>query len=349
MKICIVTVYNSENCGSFLQANALRLFLEKQGHDVRFLWRKKPKGLCFHLYESIKKVAKIHFWEAVAEWRKYSVFTKSSKLFQTVKLQEIENNIDCVVIGSDTVWNFESSYFFAEKDIFLGRVFHGIKTITYAASIANTPYEMILRDNTIRDSILALKAISVRDEYTKVVVDQITSQDTPVVVDPTLLLDASEYAQMEAPGSERDFILVYYFGKMPIMLQREILRLKEKKAKKLVSFGEYHSWADINVVYDPAQFLYFFHHASIVLTNTFHGTVFSVIYQKQFVDFGTDSNKIVDFLERTGLSGTLCYDSARIESILSKNIDYVSVQKKINLFRQKSIEYLSMHLGDRNL
>ena len=349
MKICIITVYNSENCGSFLQAYALKTKLESLGHTVTFL-KRDVKGTSHsaskHLTESLKRFLKARFWEMRGEWIRYNNFNKAVREFKITDEASAKNGIDCFIIGSDTIWNFSNSYFYDKRRTYLGIDFTENKVISYAASVANTEYSVLSEDDVIKKGLNSLDSISVRDEYTKTIVDRLTGRNVPIVVDPTLLLDVSDYRKIQAEDSCKDYILIYCFGKMSKVRKNKILEIKKKTGKKIVSFGEYYSWADKNIVYDPFRFLYFFDNAYAVLTNTFHGTIFSIIYHKKFVEFGVNKKKIVNLLDELGLSAQLCDSDDNIEKILNQEIDYNEIEKKLADMKLKSMEYLLGSLGE---
>lgn len=347
MRLCIVTVYNSENCGSYLQAYALGKVLTSLGHNVTYLWRKKPKRFKDHLLISIKKVLKFRFWGFYAEWKKYTIYNKLDSQFKTIKKDELDL-IDCIVIGSDTVWNFEANYFLENKDTFTGRAFGNKKRISYAASVGNTRKELFESDLEIIEGLRGFDRVSVRDYHTKKIIDEICGIDSKLVLDPTLLLTKEDYAFLEKDTLTEDYLLIYMFGKIEKAVQNEILNIAKKENCKIVSFGEYNSWADYNVVYDPLSFLAYFHHSKLVVTNTFHGTVFSVIYNKRFIDLGVSSNKIVEFLRDIELEKQLCYRPQDMMQIASLEPHYDEVNRKLAGMREVSIGFLNAIAEDND-
>ena len=115
MTVCIVTVYNSENCGSFLQAFALYDYLKEAGHKVYF-FKRDTKGTSHslkpHFEESIKRILKLKFKALIAEWQRYASFSAAQKIFPAISRDSAEyKSVDCFVIGSDTIWNLDNRYF----------------------------------------------------------------------------------------------------------------------------------------------------------------------------------------------------------------------------------------------
>lgn len=344
MNICIITVYNSENCGSYLQAYSLMKVLEEMGHNVFFFERKmtgKNFGPIRHARESVKKLLKGDLWSAKAEWIRYLSFSSARKLLKVYnEKSEIFQKTKLIIIGSDTIWNFDSKFFYDKRDIFLGTKFKNKKIITYAASIANTSYDMILKNNEILEGIKNISNVSVRDKYTKKLVDRIRKENVSVTVDPTMLLRKEQFFELENKISDSNYILIYYFGKISDKKRRNILKLKSQTGKTLISFGEYISWADKNVVYDPFAFLGYFHNADFIITNTFHGTIFSVLYEKKFADYGADKYKIKNLLEMIELEVCICDENSDLNVLINTEIDYSFINEKINKLCQSSLRYL---------
>lgn len=336
MKICVTTVYNTINSGSFLQAYALKEVLEEGGNQVVFLKRKRPENLRYFYKPVTKSLITFRFEEAKLYIKRQMAFVKAAKVF---KEQEDCSDTDCVIIGSDTIWNFSDSYFRNNKERYLGLLFTNSKVVSYAASVGNTPYEMLVNDAVIEKGLKSMSAISVRDFYTKEIVEKIAQKECKMVLDPTLLLSREEYAQIEAGCKDEGYILVYLFEKDP-KIYEEITKLKKKTGKKIVFFGGKTPIADINVENDPFKFLYYFNHADMIITNTFHGTIFSVINKKPFANFGGKKKKVAELLEMLSLSGQICKCPEDMGKVLANKIDYDKVEQKLEEMRKQSKDFL---------
>lgn len=344
MEICIITVYNSENCGSFLQAYSLMKVLEDAGYDVFFLKREKKglnRNMIKHSRESAKKLLKGDVWSAKAEWSKFLAFAEAQKKFIVFdEKSRMFRDTKTIIIGSDTIWNFASKFFYEKKELYLGTKFKEKNIITYAASISNTSYDMILKDMDIVEGIKNIKHVSVRDNYTKQLVDGIRDENVPLVADPTLLLTKEHFIKLKRNINDSRYILIYHFGKIVEKKKENILKLKAQTGKQIISFGEHISWADKNVVYDPFAFLGYFHNADFIITNTFHGTIFSVLYEKKFADYGADKQKVKNLLEQLELQCCICDETTELSSLMNTEIDYDRVNEKIDMLRQTSLQYL---------
>lgn len=344
MNICIVTVYNSENCGSFYQAYALYNTLEKQGHNVVFLKRdphETSHSKKLSIFNSLKSLAHGRLSGAFNNIKKYYAFEKATKVFKIVEnYSDALKDADCFVIGSDTLWNFESKYFYKRRAIYTGLELPDKRKITYAVSIANTPIKVITDDNSIVKGIKQLDAISVRDVNTAEAVKEISETTPTQVLDPTFLLDELSYKEMEGHIDESDYILIYGFGEISPEMKSQLAKASVALGCKIVSYGEYRKWADVNTIYDPATFLSNFRKAGYVVTNTYHGTIFSIIYKKNFICYGQEKKKIRDLLESLNLTEQFISPNESIIDKLKQTPDYENANKILNERKYASINYL---------
>ncbi|MGM9551698.1 MAG: polysaccharide pyruvyl transferase family protein [Clostridia bacterium] len=351
MKVCIITVYNTENCGSFWQAYALADVIEKMGHSVSFLYRSKSdtsQSFKSHLHESLTKASKLNFLASALVWKRSSNYKKAQNCFNVIKEGSAEfNSIDLFVIGSDTVWNFASGYFMRHKDTYTGKRLGEDKCITYAATAANTPYETFEKNCEIKDAIKKLKAISVRDEETYFIIKKLTGKEPTVVCDPTMLTERTLFDNNAKEISDKNYILLYHFAPIPECVKNEILDLKKKHNLKVISFGEHRFWCDKTICYDPYSFVSYLKNASFVVTDTFHGTIFSILYEKNFAEFGNVKKKISDLLSILKLTNSVVGNENTIEFIYENGLDYTSANEKINALRQASLLYLKENLLER--
>lgn len=342
----IVTVYRTENCGSYLQAYVLMEILRQNGYEVKFIkYNNILSQLHSHIDISIKKILKMKFKGAVLDLQKLLNFKKHRRTFHIVSIRAaIKEHFDNIVIGSDTIWNIEAFLFYKNIERYFGNIFtsNGIRTITYAASVGNTKKELFVSNSKVREGLQKLDAVSVRDSYTQELVKDVLGEYPVKVCDPTLLWSQEEYNLLikdkriigDAP------ILLYYFGPVSDVLKKRILELGKTTGKKIVSFGEYRAWCDYAVPYDPYTFLQYYRDSSFVITNTFHGTVFSLIYQKNFVDYGIGKQKVKDILYSVDLKERLVSDDTYLIAFYNKKITYSLVEKKINEIRDMSLKYL---------
>lgn len=351
MNICIITVYNSENCGSFLQAYALKAALEKLGHTVYFFNRNNKDtshSLKLHIEDSIKKSLQLQFKDCRNIWKRYAAFTEAQKLFPTIsESDEIYHKIDCFVIGSDTLWNLNSKYFSKNIDIYFGKNLNS-KIITYAVSVANTPKDKFVNNKTAIECSRRISDISVRDDATYEIVKDVFHMDCEIVCDPTLLLNKDDYNLLikDRPAFDDASILIYYFGNLPDDSVHQIKRLREETGKKIISFGQYRAWCDINIPFDPYLFIQCYRDCSFVITNTFHGTIFSLIYEKNFANYGQEKKKIKSLLSSTDAEKAFALTDEDLLPFFENRLDYNIITKKIEEHKNSSIQFLKRNLNN---
>lgn len=147
-KAVVVTVYNSENCGSFLQAYCMRAILNKLGYDVAF-YKRDTKGTSHefmkHIRPFLRNLYHLRFKTAWWELKKWFVFQSYINKFNVCdKDSEFYKKADVVILGSDTIWNFNSLYFTNKANVYTGQIFNGKKVISYAVPAANTTKEKFI-------------------------------------------------------------------------------------------------------------------------------------------------------------------------------------------------------------
>ena len=172
MKITIVTVYNSENSGSFLQAYALEQILIAQGHEVRFLYR-NTRGTSHRLFgksrivEIVKSILKMDFKSMIIPIQRWALYTKMHRHFKVCKIgSDYYNDTSLFILGSDTIWNFEDDYFVKQAKIYTGAFAQKGNVISYAASAANTNEDLFGQVLNKNGGLNNLSSIMVRDQHT---------------------------------------------------------------------------------------------------------------------------------------------------------------------------------------
>lgn len=340
MKLGMVTVYQSFNCGSFLQAYALKRTLNKMGHETVFLKNETAQHarLSFRLLQAVKYTCLGKFKTAKHLISVYKNFHKARRLFS---ISSRTDNLDAVVYGSDTIWDTTMNYFDSHWKRFFGADFCG-KKVAYAASIGAAKLEELLLREYICEAVRGFDKIAVRDENTLEFVRGVLGNECDAlrVVDPTMLLEVSDYDEIAPPCRENGYILFYYFGVISEKLKKEVREYADKTGKKIVVFGVDDGWADVYVTHDPMQMLSYYKNADLVITNTFHGNVFSLIYNKQFISFGSTKPKVRDLLCEFKLSDRLVDDGGDISALLEERIDFTEANELKKEAKVRSLNYL---------
>ena len=326
-EIKIITLYNSLNYGAFLQAFALQSVLSDLGYNPSFYEanRKMKSELRKHILR--KDVRKIPI--------NYIQYLKYKKCWKYLNIDN--NNIETAkacIVGSDEIWNIKNNSFYHAPEYF-GMNLNNKNIISYAPS-ANITTADDMKEYDENLNFEKFSKISVRDKNTFNLVKTMTIKDVSLVVDPTLLI--KNYSKYEAIINVKSkYILVYgyKFSKSEIA---SIKKLKAKTGFKLYSIGMPQMWCDKQIMATPFEFLSFIKNAEMIVTETFHGTIFSILYNKNFVSFANNKSKLCDLLERFNLESR---DASKknLISILKEKIDYAKVNKILEKERKKSIDW----------
>ena len=373
MKIGIITFHFVSNKGGVLQCFALQKYLNKLGHEVyiidyrpkyhtvryttwknpaiytRWYWGKfRNKNLPTRLFYTAKSFARVMIMNILQKDK------KTAKLFsdfisKTLKLttpyrsvQELQSEppaMDAYISGSDQLWNpdilnqeFDSAYF-----LNFGKP--STKRITYAVSIGKTPTKSEL--NQISQFCKKLDFISLR-EQDQCVIDAI-DKNVSISLDPTLLLEAADYKPIESTDSyKQPYIFVYGF-ETNLDMQNAVDAAVKKHHCRVINGSPDRIRLIQNTEklesYGPEHFLTLIKNADCVVTNSFHGTTFSIIYKKDFITIPhtTRGIRMVSLLEKLNLQKRLWGNEA---FSLESHIDYDDVFQKLSLLQTESKQYL---------
>jgi len=340
MKIGIVTVYESLNCGAYLQAWALKEFLQNEGFEISFLKHNARNKLRIFLRTIIQLTLR--------EKRDLRFFMKCFLNFSTQHKQfplcYNADQMNAFILGSDEIWNV------SKPDMRKFPLFWGIGLpdkiiISYAPSANNATREAIEAYPFSKEALDNMNAISVRDTHTKEIIENIANKPVSLVCDPTMLLNQDDYSNHIKPILEDNYILIYdcykRFTDKEIAICQKFAREKEKI---LISFGANLTWCERSIPANPMLFLSYFKNADFIFTGTFHGVVYAMIFNKQFISASTSEKKVVRTLEFYGLESRMLKEE-NIFTILNTEIDYGEINKKIDGIRHTSKKFLRDALG----
>ena len=327
MQILVLTVYNSFNFGAFLQAYAMEKYLNSRGHEVDFLCM-DPHNYKFHKkYYKTKNPLRL-----IRRIQTEVAFNRDQKAINVV--DSISKTYDLAIIGSDELWNVKNDGFSHRRE-YVGLGIHADKIITYAVSCNKSVASDFTKAYPYPKLFTSLDSIAVRDRMTeKLVKDIDSSREVERVLDPTFLFDFKK----ERHSIKKDYILVYGYR----FLDSEVDAIKQyahKMKLPLYAIGFEQSWCDKYINCGPISFLDYMYSAHSIITATFHGTVFSIIFNKDFVSFGRDNSKVLDLLLTFDLDNRNATDNDMLK-IFESGIDYAAVNRKIEKYRNDSFAYL---------
>lgn len=340
MKIGIRTVFKTENCGSFFQAWALKEQLSSMENEVRFSdYQSNFDNLTKKLSSVFKCCMRFRFKRAWSILKKSSDFKKCQKL---LPIEKHPNESDLYFLGSDTLWNFNDRFFDMNAPFFTGADLDK-PCFTYSISVASTSKADILKRTDIIRNIQKIQKVAVRDSHTESVLKECyLAENTVRTVDPTLLFDKQTYVERFGTKkiSNRKTLVLYYFGSVSDELWTEIRKFARARELQIVYIGLHEKKFDLSVVASPENFVSAFASADYILTNTFHGCVFSAIFNKQFATDGIYKKKIEGLLGEFGLLDRGFSAPENLEKVFEAPVDYERVNALIREKRAASVEYL---------
>lgn len=366
MKVGIMSMQRVVNYGSFLQAYGLRAVIEEMGHSVEFVDYLPEPSLVPETQMSdisrwatkVKSITRL----ASSSYRQYrnkqirmnNSFSEFHDAFQREFLpmlgvgeqRKYRPELDALVIGSDEVFNCTQAGAQVGYSLQLfGKDHCAKKLVSYAASFGTTTFEKLNRYQVADEVGKYLKgfdAISVRDENSYEIVKTLIGRAAGQHIDPVLLYDFPEVEKIRIP--QKDYMVVYaYAGRIQDAEAEEICRFARKHKKRILCLGFYQPFCDEYVRASPLEVLSYIKHADYVVTDTFHGTVFSIKYQVPFATIIRESNqqKLSDLLHRFRLDARRVLLLSELENILCADMDYNCVKELLGQYQVDARKYLS--------
>lgn len=376
-KIGLCIVYKNWNYGSMLQSFATLIELRKLNVDYEILRYERKKDLSFYINSiprlllSDMRYSKYRNLKKKIGKKKHKSFAKNDSIrasrfesfvnrnfdnFSSVidsynVLQEYSRNFDAIMVGSDQLWlpsgldtNFYNLMFVPDE----------IKKIAYAASfgVGEIPKIQI---NKTKNYLNRIDFISVREHSGQKLIKDLTGRDVPVIVDPTLVITKEDWDK-NIPNIrivDEDYIFCYFLGNN-LEQRKEVEKLRANTGLKIVVLKHLDEYiaSDENfgdcTLYNigPEEFINLIRFATYVCTDSFHGSVFSIINHKQFISFNRygDNNKN----SRNSRLDSLFYQlgiERRFKGDIVKNIndiiDYVDVDKRLIKLRKYAVDFIS--------
>lgn len=352
-KVVIVTINISYNIGNKLQNYALKKTLENLGYrvctlkNIYNLTSKKAKvlkKLSPTALLAIYRLKRVLGFDKLESQRmiEYVKFDKKlgNKYYSKHALKSLSKKISAFVAGSDQVWNFDFQINDMEINM-LGFYTDGAKKISYAASVGMKEFSD-LQSETVKKYLPKFDLLSVRENDAKRLIEPIVGKEVKVVLDPTLLLDSAQWDKIALKpkwydGS--DYALIYFLGEKDDKFIKLIDELKQAKGLKIIDPLDKKS---PSYQCGPAQFVYLIKNSKCVVTDSYHATVFSLIYQRPVAvltgkgDRAKMSGRFDTLKENLGLDSIFdCYDADKMFNVGCDNI-----ADKLNEARAESLAFL---------
>ena len=370
-KIGLLTFQSAVNYGAALQMYALYRSIEKNNDNVEvidYIGSKQetdyrlfyPHNFRGNILRKIKVLLR-DVLQTRYLWMKRRNFKKF--LLKNIRISDPYDNLleipsgqyDSIIVGSDQVWNPKIT---GNDFAYFLDFCKGSKRYSYAASFGS--YNL-LEDKKIeryKKQLECFDKISVREQVSKDMLAEMGIKDTIVSIDPTLLLDASEWQKMEkVPKVNEKYILVYTVRSLSETgpLYKLVKELKKRTGLRVLDLSALpmpKSFAKAIATSSPDEFVGYIHGASYVITDSFHGTIFSALMHKQFlVDAirGGHNNKkydsrISNLLKILNLSDRMIdpRDNKRdVLGYMNSKIDWRTTELELKSLRSESEKYLA--------
>lgn len=352
-KSLIVTFHCVPNYGAALQVLALQNVLTRLSSYVSIL-NYQPKALTapYKLFNthSIKSII-LSLYNIRGNWRRNQKFKRFQRRYLQIATPAFKDpdkvyvrDYDYVFLGSDQIWNplitggYDKIYFgdFATNN--------NCKRISYAASVGISSLNEEQKGK-LKNYIAKVDHVSVRENNASEILSTLTSAPIDVVLDPTLLVERKEWDQFKVDKEFGRYLLLYSLSdydetreiakRVAQIMNLKIIEISTKNRKPFESKRN----QIINTA-DPSEFLGLINAAEFVVTDSFHGTVFSIIYHKPFytIPNKTKGSRMIELLNKIGLSDRLITDTEKFKC--STEIEYNKVDKILDIERSKSIEFI---------
>ena len=365
MRIGILTLPFNNNYGGYLQAYALMTVLKQMGHEVELIYRKHNKRtLLKRITLFVKSLLRFllhkqycciipnqekelrYKGQNMMEFVDNYISPKTAPIYSSTELKSYSKNYDAIIVGSDQVWR--ADYVPNIEDFFLGFT-NGtsVKRIAYAASFGGNPHYSYDEITKCGDLITKYNYISLREESGIEVFNRYkwkTKEKPIVVLDPTMLLPPQNYEKLfHVKSAKTKYISSYVLDECPetqklVAEVTEILHIPEKK------ITDSHAWGKKGYKLPSINYwLESIHNATFIITDSFHGTVFSIIFNKPFIVYANIERGIDRFetlLLHFGLENRLMTNVKDIETIVGMTIDWHYVNNKIKRERERSLYFL---------
>lgn len=364
MKIKTITCHDVYNVGASLQAYALLKYLTKQGHDVEII-DYKPDYLSKHynflainnpkyeknlilkcLYVVLKFPKRLIAYPGKKKFDKFrEEYLKLTKRYKS--LDELKQNppmADLYIAGSDQIWN---TIFPNGKDgaFYLDFGPQDVKRASYAASFATDKIALGWKEQ-VKIWLNKLDKISVREKSSIKILEQLEIKGE-TVLDPVFLLTVDQWKELIKNRTRTKNVFVYDFDENEL-IKKISLEVKRSYESRILSFFNV-DYSNENLKYPgPLEFIESIYNSEVIISNSFHATVFSLIFNKEFIVIKRNENinvRMIELLKLVGLEDRIISSVEDLWSV--KPIEWDKVDSSLKEERKKSVEYL-MELTKEN-
>ena len=353
MKVGILTFHNAYNYGAVLQTYATQEIVKSYGHEVEII-DYHNKAIDYH-YESrklhlnnipIRKFYQLPFYfiEKYFYWKRrkgYHKFTSEYLQLSQKKYHQKDTNsisqYDIIIVGSDQLWNKKITGGWDKMYWGDFKTPSGTRKVAWSICMNNIDLN--------EDDILFVKKhlenfdlISVRESGLLSFISGLTTKSVYQTLDPTLVLPSANWENVCHDVKEKGYIAVYAVQdeEKAIAYARKIASLQKKSLIIIRSYSKWYFTKENKEFAGPDDFLSYIRYADMVITTSFHGAVFSVIYQKQFVcPLFRDNVRVKSLLDSLHISERIVKTMSDYHSL--QPIDYARVNRDLDTLRGRTL------------
>jgi len=366
----IMTWFTYNNYGTLLQVSALSKIISDMGYNplvINYIPRIRKTNIFdmnfSYMNNNILEKEKKKKYKCTIENnnKKFEEYRNNKLKFTDIadshiELKKIAQEMDKIVCGSDQIWSptvYDSRYY-------LDFVDDKSKKIAYAPSFGVSTIKSKYIENEIKQLLNEFSSLSVREEAGKKIIKNLIQKDVKIVLDPTLLLDCTEWDKYlnfanEKPNNNK-YILCYFLGN-----NKEYYKLAKKISNQLnielkiipTNYKSLNSKIDFADNCGPSEFVKLIKEASYVLTDSYHGMLFSIIYNVQFIilkrfkdNHLSQNSRIYNTLKVLNLTDRLYCKN--LDHILNNEINYQKINKKVEELKKESLKYLKEAINKTN-
>lgn len=333
-KIILITLVGNNNYGNKLQHYATQKIFSKKNISIKTL-RTNRMTVVKKIKNKIKSFTRKRF-------RNFYIFDKKIHYINSAK------NIDYCIIGSDQVWNTNFKTFKAEN---LGKNIDCTKKISFSSSFGTDLLDEEYKPS-FKEELSNFNHISVREDSGKKIIEDLTGRkDVEVLIDPTMLLIAEEWDEISKKPKQlktKKYILSYFLGDQSESRRKEIEKIAKENNCQIINILDKN---DPFYTCGPSEFLYLEKHAFLICTDSFHSSVFAILYNRPFVVFEREQKGIANMNSRLDtLINKFKLKNRRYNgiNITNENLnhDYSEAYKILEMERKKSIDFLNKAMKD---
>lgn len=359
MKLGIVTFHRAANYGAVLQTYALSKYLNDNICKTEVVdYRDNRVDNEYKLFPkkaSIKRIIKDIIYYPIKykknnkfeEFRKLKIKTSEQKYINS-NIKDSEKNYNYFIAGSDQVFNYKLTNF--DKNYFLDFLKEDNKKISYAASLGmdKIPDD---KEKEYKRLLSNFSKISIREEQNKKLIESLTNKEIEVNIDPTFLLSKNNWNDLAQKPKEENYILIFVMQRNKSIFEFAEKLSKETNCQIIYIANDYKRIVKGKYKYNlsPEEWLGYFKYAKYVITNSFHGLAFSIIFEKNFYielqkEPATANARMNNILQKFKL------EDRKVENgnYTKDKIDWTSTREEIEKEKIKTYEYFKFIKEEEN-